>query len=747
MSKDRFYIGPYDNSSGLDTSVKPYLIPDNAFAELKNAYVFRGRVKKRFGSRWMGNSQLESRLRMNIGSTGASPSTVSLPGTSAAGFTLAVGQIFSIGTDIFTITTLGAAAASLTTSTTITATIDSTAATNTVTFTGAPNPSTVFWYPSLPVMGLITFESRNNNQETVVGFDRTFSYTYTDGTGWDYVSAGTNTWTSSDSEFFWGTNWQGATSNLIRLFVTNFNATDGIRHFDGTTWVTPTLQITGAITLGTARILIVFKGRLIALNTVENGTSYPFRARYSAFGSPLAANAWREDIPGNGNSIDAGTQESIVSAEFIKDRLIVFFERSTWELAYTGNQIAPFTWQKLNTELGVESPFSVVPFDRFILGIGNVGIHACNGSNVERIDSKIPDKIFDIHNDNEGTNRVYGTRDYRVEMVYWAYPQNADSNFPFPTKVLVYNYATNTWSVNDDSITAFGFYQPTTPAAAGVTWDSDTVTWDDDESWGSGSNKALFRFVIGGNQEGYTFIVDPKVVVNAPVIQITNLSVTANLVTVTAINHNMRQGDFIRIQGVQDTAGNLDTLLNGNIYKITSDPQANAVPTPNSFQFIFSNSAGDTLSGTYLGAGYMSRVSNIEILTKQYNPYSQQGRNVSIEKISFFVDKTFSGETTVDYFISSSVTPLRGSASELGTGALEYFAFSDFPYEATSARLWRPVYFDAEGESVQFQLKMTDTQMTTVDTDADNNQVAPALEDFELHAMILHSDPTSERLQ
>ena len=45
---DRFFIAPYDQNSGLQTNVKPWLIPDEAFSELNNAYVFRGRVRKRF---------------------------------------------------------------------------------------------------------------------------------------------------------------------------------------------------------------------------------------------------------------------------------------------------------------------------------------------------------------------------------------------------------------------------------------------------------------------------------------------------------------------------------------------------------------------------------------------------------------------------------------------------------------------------------------------------------------------------
>ena len=63
---DRFFIAPYEEKSGLQTDHKPWLIPDEAFSELENAYVFRGRVRKRFGSRWLGNSPLVSRLRVAL---------------------------------------------------------------------------------------------------------------------------------------------------------------------------------------------------------------------------------------------------------------------------------------------------------------------------------------------------------------------------------------------------------------------------------------------------------------------------------------------------------------------------------------------------------------------------------------------------------------------------------------------------------------------------------------------------------
>ena len=71
MPVQRFLIAP--PTGGLVNNVKPWLIPDDAFAVLNNAYVFRGRVKKRFGSTVVdangSGDILKTRLRINIGTT------------------------------------------------------------------------------------------------------------------------------------------------------------------------------------------------------------------------------------------------------------------------------------------------------------------------------------------------------------------------------------------------------------------------------------------------------------------------------------------------------------------------------------------------------------------------------------------------------------------------------------------------------------------------------------------------------
>jgi hypothetical protein len=744
---DKFFIAPYDQNSGQQNNVRPWLIPDEAFEELTNAYVFRGRVRKRFGSRWIGDTSLVSRLRVQLGTTvgGTLAGNVRLL-TVDTGLPLAVGQSFSVLNSIFTVNNAAFGIQNMLRSDGIIApaTFDLANSAFNITGTGAPDGTPVYFYPGLPVMGLVTFESTSINDETTLAFDQRFAYQYLG--GWERIAGETTPgaahWSGSDSQFFWGTTWTGVSAADKVFFVSNFNDTEPnyMRSLYANLWdnFRPVVDATPNY-LNSARILVPFKNRLLAFNTWEGvlgilpGTHYSNRCRYSQIGSPLDIVAWRQDLPGKGNAIDAPTTEAIITVEFIKDRLIVFFERSTWELVYTGNQAYPFSWQQINTELGAESTFSIIPFDKVAIGVGNVGIMACNGANVERIDNQIPSEVFAIHNANQGVERVYGIRDYTVETLYWTFPNTlASTDFPYPTRVLVYNYKTQSWSFFEDSITCFGYFQPT----SGVLWSSTTVTWTDTVTWTSGSVQAKFRQVIAGNQQGYTFICDPDIPVNSQVLQITDLTVVANVVTITAINHNLSAGDYIYLEGITST-GNL-TILNNGIFQI-ADPV-----TPHTFNFVCTDLG--VVAGVYSGAGLISRVSNIIIKTKEYNFYAKQGRNAYISKVDFMVDATNAGQTQVDFFVSTASTPLlTDSASNgvlLGSGTLDTFPYttaeSPIPFEATATRLWHPVYFQADGECIQLQLKMNDAQMRSV---------AVRRSGFELHAMCFSAAATSFRLQ
>lgn len=742
---DKFLIAPYDQDSGQTTDYKPWIISDTAFQELNNAYVFRGRVRKRFGSSFLQNDQLGTRLRVKLANqtngVGDTPAATFVPRSGLNPLvTPALGQMFSIGTEVFTVNVLGSPANLLRSGASTSATFNAT--TGELIVTGATALADIYYYPALPVMGLLTAELSLINDEFIVGFDTKFSYYYN--AGWQRLDGevvpGAAVWNGSDSQFFWGTTWTGTDPSDRVFFVTNFNQNEPhyMRYLAPLSSIgqwnnfRPQLDAAATFFLDSSRMLLVFHNRLIALNTWETTPggqrNYVNRARYSQVGSPLAANAWYAQ-PGLGNAIDAATTESIITAEFLKDRLIVYFERSTWELAYTGNQAYPFTWLKINTELGAESTHSIVPFDKLALGIGNVGIHACNGANVERIDTKIPQEVFKIHNVDAGVSRVYGIRDYYTELVYWTFPAlTADTTAPFPGRILVYNYRNNTWSFNDDSITCFGYYQPVTS----IIWNSTNITWNDTISWGSGDIQAKFRQVIAGNQEGFTFMCNADCTTNASALQITDMTVTVgNIVSVTSINHNLSQGDYIYFSGITST-GNL-ALINSTIYPILS------VPDANTFTLAFDTSV--ILAGVYKGNGLMARVSKISIKTKQYNFYAKQNRNAYLSKVDFLVDKTGYGQIQVAFFDSTATVPVLQDSSAngtlLGTGNLDTFAYPSVPFEATAERVWHPVYTQSEGNVVQFWLNLNDAQM---------RDTLIMAEDFQMHAMLITAMPTSARI-
>lgn len=744
MEFDKFLIGPV--SIGLQTDLKPFMIPDEAYAQLTNAYVFRGRVRKRFGSRLMGTDQRSSRFRIaltggsGVGITDAfGAATGTVPGS-----IFDVGQIFSIGTALYTVNNpTPGPQPMLQTVPTTTATFN--ISTGAYVFNGAPPLTQIFFYPAQPVMGFTLYEKGPINNQPAYGFDTQFAYVFSGG-AWDRsMSGGNPVWHGDDTNFFWVANWQGVTDDLVSMFVTNFQVTnlngpvavtdDPLWTFDGTTWSVFTPQfLTAGNKVQTARIIVAFKNRLVLLNTVEldaagaNNINYVNRARFSQNGSPFegglpnCATAWLEQTQTGSHQagfIDASTEEEIVSAEFIKDRLIVYFERSTWELAYTGNEIQPFVWQKLNTELGSESTFSTVPFDKEILTISNVGVHSCNGSNVARVDQLIPDQIFQIRNKNEGVKRVAGIRDYLAEMVYWTFPNSAQADQQiFPNRILVYNYKNGAWAFNDDCITAFGYFEQQT----GLTWAMANFTWaSTNATWSSGTLQANFRHVMAGNQQGFTFLIEPDVSANASVMQITDITGLSGIVTLVIIDHTLSSDEFIRISNAQGVD------IDGNFQVTRVDKDTVTV--------MF------TMTGIYTGGGTASRVSRIDIKTKQWNFYQRQGKNVYIQKVDFNMTKTTSGQVTVDYFPSTtSQSILEESAdtgANMGNGILETSPYDLIPLEAQQTQVWHPVFFQTSGETVQLRIFLSDDQL---------KDTLIADSDFELNALVIYAQPIA-RLQ
>jgi hypothetical protein len=483
------------NATGLVQDRENFLLPVDAYPTLENAFVWRERIKRKQGY------QLLGRLRR--------------AGISVVGLSLTLNTGQSV--NLISALSLEASAQIQPGSINITGTVDGTTYTDpagngVLVATGGTGTGgsinyitglltiaagggqmitgTFAYFPILPVMGIRTRDLSPLNTEMTVFFDTKYAYNFS-ASGFVEFIPGT-TWSAglpqANSNFFWSTNYyysQNTSPPVIKIFwVTNFSGTTGdpIRYTNGQgngtgSWVdfAPTLNTSSSPILQQCLCMLPFRSRLLVFNTLEGvnlatATNYPQRIRWSAIGTPFTVvstipvdvnvNAWRDDIRGQGGFIDIPTNEDIITVGFVRDNLVIYCERSTWQLRYTGRSIAPFQIEKVNTELGAGSTFSAVQFDTSLVGIGDKGVVQCNSVESERMDIKIPDLVMNhINNNNFGQKRVHGIRDFLNRLSFWTYPET-DNNGIFPDRRLVYNYENDSWAIFTDSLTTLGNFQP-----------------------------------------------------------------------------------------------------------------------------------------------------------------------------------------------------------------------------------------------------------------------------------------------
>lgn len=743
MTYQPHYIAAFEQDSGLNTYYEPFLAPDKAFPVLEDAYCWRGRVKRRQGFSLLGRLRRVYSVAVTLSTqaNGAAYANADILADASINVRAPAGAIAETYAEIQP-GTLVVVVGGVTFTDAGDGTLTGAPAGNSGTInyiTGALalsfNPAlgvptnvnvTFAYYPSLPVMGLRTREATDINQEQLVAFDRKYAYRLTAGQFEELPSVAATTWLGSDSDFFWSTNyWRSAAGNGL-FWATNFNKTvtpDPIRYYDGATWTTfnPVINAAGDM-LEQARIILPYKDRLVCLNTYEGASlaaaiQYPRRARWSQNGSPIdLVNAWREDVVGRGGYIDAPTNEHIVSAQFIKDVLIVKFERSSWKLVYTGNEVLPFVWQKINTEMGAESTFSLVPFDDGVLAVGNYGITADDSVSVRRIDEQIPQTVFDFNNDNNGVQRVHGIRDFSNELVYWTYP-NSTNNPTFPNKILVYNYKNHTYAKFNDSFTCFGYYQ----RISDETWASFTDTsWVSyNKTWNAGASQSSYPDIAAGNQEGFVLILS-RGIKNATSLSITSINTGVVPNQLTVINHNLQNNQFVKITGIIGTL----SVLNNKIYRVqrVSDV-AISLQLYNSVTGLFDNV--DVGAGTYLGGGQLTVFNNLDVRTKIFAPFYDSDGQCRVAYIDFLLDTTDDGEIIANIFLDEdNSTPINDPAFPtplaptviglMGSNILLTRPENAtlYPNQVNQLKIWHRMFVQAIAQNIQIQLTMSDAQMS-----------------------------------
>jgi hypothetical protein len=761
-------------TAGLVQEREEFLLPEDAYPTLQNAFVWRERLKRKQGNINIvqGNpaSSILSRALTTASFTtiasggGPFPKTFSFsvitqliaagsitagevnasfpPGSATNMISIVIGgQTLTDSAGTGTLTIVGAGnitAATLSYSSgMLNLTVSGVLGATVSTFTGN-------YYPQLPVMGLRTEELQNSAFDQTIAFDQVYAYLYNAILNiWEEFLPGT-TWTGNNAQFMWTTNYFVGTGNFKIFWATNNN--DPIRYTNGvpsTNWVNfaPIINASGG-TLTNALVLLPFRGRLVAFNVTQAGSSggiFTNRIRWAAIGTPFTtvspivssvnANAWRDDIRGQGGFLDIPTSEDIVAVGFVRDNCVIYCERSTWQLRYTGRTIAPFQIERVNSELGAESTFSAVQFDTSLVGIGDKGIVECDSYKSERIDIKIPDIVFNFSNSNTGTARVHGIRDFISRLAYWTFPSSSyetddesgtEIDPIFPDKRLVYNYENDSWAIFDDSFTCFGTFQ----TANEITWlDIDDPWVDCDFTWVNEPEGD--PVVVAGNQQGFVMELSNQLqatVTNDASLTIT--AITANTTTPTVItspNHNLQTGAVIQINGI--ITGTPFDNLNGGVFGIIVDPNNGA----NTFQLMnydpttqqFSDPQLDVPTTPYIGTGFITVRDNFNITSKKFN-FLDEGQSVQMGFVDILMAATPAGAISMnvyqDYEDSETTNTLPQNIQQT-TSLPDTFFNATIPTTQSitsgvgGTKFWQRVYCATRANFLTIQYTFSNAQM------------------------------------
>lgn len=449
-------------------------------------------------------------------------------------------------------------------------------------------------------------------------------------------------------------------------------------------------------------------------------------------------NSFWSNQTGFGGFIQAGIDQEILTVGSNEDVLIVGFTRLEARLVYSGNDIIPFNFFVINSELGSGSTFSTVNMDKGVITRGSRGFLITSQVESRRIDLVIPDEVFEIRLTDNGTERVTSQRDYISEWIYETYPVNT-INHKFPTQTLQYNYRDDSWAIFRESYTHYGLFRRQT----GFTWATvGTVfpTWSAwNQPWNAGTSTLLQPEVIAGNQQGFVLFRDDGTQEGS------SLYIQGFLgPQIISPDHCLNRGDYITISGAQGTVA---PFVNGLIFSV-------GLVTQNSF----TTNPPLPFGLTYNGGGLIKRMYVPFVQTKQFPTAWAAGRKTRLGPQQYLLTTTDDSQITLLIFLSqdldnpynmgpivpdpnspnntlvySTVLFTCPESTNLGlTPANTNLQMVTAPFQEQT---WHRMNTSLIGDTVQIGFTMSDAQMRDPDF---VNQFA----EIELHGFILDVTPS-----
>lgn len=526
--------------ASLDREVQPWLLPQDAFQTIFDAYVHHGVLAKRDGVEFFAQLVHSKTLITNITNANPGVVTVASPAGLSNGQRVQINYatgMTAVNGGQFIITNLVGASFDL---------YDTNGNSVDTTTFGAytPNSAKLSIFPALPVMGLRTFVD-NDNQRILVVMDTRRACVYDPNTNSFAPLEGpapfADYFTGNKSNFF-STASFGRTGSFgtATLFMTN-NVDPIYTYVSGATSVTqfiPNTNPTGVANyVNSCKYIFAIRQRLLLFGTLEGsvsgagGTVYNQRQRWSQAQNP---NNFDDVTPGNGGFVDAPTSEVITGTKALQDLIITHFTQSVWMSQPTSDPALPFRWNKINDFRACDAPYANIGHDRFVISFGKRGIVATDTVEVQRIDTRI--ELFMQNEVNaQFIQQMYSERNYTERRSWTLYPALINDVNPESTtspetsnRALIRTEEEAAWSIyrvafppttvdgvsypDGINFSCLGFGETTRDLAwqdfNGVTAPDNSWADFDEETWQSFFLQADSELFLGGDQIGRVYILE-----------------------------------------------------------------------------------------------------------------------------------------------------------------------------------------------------------------------------------------------
>ena len=320
------------------------------------------------------------------------------------------------------------------------------------------------------VVGLTAYKPTNGDFSLAA--DPTSLYVYDAAVGYYALQGGVAAFTGDERDYFWF--WPFDDYLLLT------NGVDPVTRWTPTAAAGSSLSVqptTGlSFTINTALIVLRFQGRAVYLNTTEAATVYPRRARFSA---PSAYDVFDSDL----DFLDAPAElGDIVTAEFIGERLFVGFSEEWAELEYTGDSNQPFRWRPFISRFGAVSKLSTIKDNARLLSRSKTTMQALDPNGQMYFDQEVPDYVKNFS--AKDVELCSGFRNENQRSFWWTYTGPNDTR---PNNVLNATYDEQgnvAWSRHDMRFNVFSTFDsqqtPSWDDLGPLTWnDYNAVTWND----------------------------------------------------------------------------------------------------------------------------------------------------------------------------------------------------------------------------------------------------------------------------